>query len=435
MKSVTASATFLLLSVLASHAQQYKVLYSFSGAQSGDGANPFAGLARNSAGVLYGTTPFGGYSGDPCIGGEQPGCGTVFQLAPDGRGGWSEAVLYAFCQGSGSICNDGSEPQASLVMDAKGNLYGTTAYGGANTGGAVFELSPPNGPGAAWTEAILYNFCSVISGNSCLDGAFPFSPLVFDSAGNLYGTTRAGGSHYDAGTVFELSPGSSGWTESVLYSFCSVGKPPLCRDGSEPYAGVILGKAGILFGAAAYGGSGGNPRASGTLFELVPGSEGWTESTLVDFLLPGGVSPNAQLNFDSSGNLYGPLGGGGPHSDGAVFQYNLTATKLRELYFDGSNGEGPDGSVLLDPHHHGFFGTTVYGGVNNPGSTWNGTAYQISPTGKETILYNFCSQPAPTCVDGANPMGNLVEDSAGNLYGTTESGGAYNLGVVYEITP
>ncbi len=439
MKNVVIWATFLILSVFVSFAQQYKVLYSFKGSAFSDGALPFAGLLRDSAGNLYGTTTYGGYSGDGCIAGGLVGCGTIFELSLGSGHQWTETILYTFCQ-SGSPCLDGASPEGSLVMDTGGNLFGTTGGGGSGNsgggqgGGAVFKLSPPSQPGGAWTETVLYNFCSLLSGNTCLDGDGPNSNVIFDGSGNMYGTTEHGGSAND-GTVFELSPGGSGWTETILHNFCTNLQGGRCLDGSDPLSGLVFDKSGNLYGTTAYGGTSDHPRAGGILFKLSPGSGSWTETVLANFNLPSGAGPESTPSFDAAGNLYGPLGNGGPRSDGALFQWNSRNGKIREVYFNGANGQGPDGAILVDALGRGFFGVTVYGGVNNPGSTWNGTAYQISPSGKETVLYNFCSQPAPNCTDGANPYAGLVEDSAGNLYGTTESGGADNLGVVFEITP
>src|SRR5271168_3708065 len=172
--------------------QTYKVLWSFGGAPN-DGAVSKGSLISDSAGNLYGTTSAGGDSTAPvCFG----GCGTIFELSPNGDGTWSEVVLYSFCANySGFTCPDGASPEAGLVFDSKGNIYGTTSQGGIQCAlnsagcGAVFELSPPALPGGNWTESVLHTFCSNYNNSQCLDGNFPSSPLTIDASGNLYGTT------------------------------------------------------------------------------------------------------------------------------------------------------------------------------------------------------------------------------------------------------
>jgi uncharacterized repeat protein (TIGR03803 family) len=224
-----------------------KVLHSFNDT---DGAYSSAGLIFDKNGNLYGTTLEGGDYG--C---SASGCGTVFELTPTAGGGWTETVLLNF---NGS---DGSGPQAGLIFDAAGNLYGTTVGGGTNCPpfgcGTVFELTPTAGGG--WTEKVLHSF-----GNGT-DGANPFAGLIFDAAGNLYGTTYGGGTYRcgasGCGTAFELTPAAGGsWTETVLYSF-SRG-----NDGFEPEAGLIFDSAGNLYGTTAVGGT----YDGGTVFELTP---------------------------------------------------------------------------------------------------------------------------------------------------------------------
>ena len=203
-----------------------RVLYSFCVGNCDDGSQPFAGLIFDAAGNLYGTTHRGGGFN----------LGTVFKLSPNGNGGWTETVLHSFSYGT-----DGIYPSAGLIFDATGNLYGTTTEGGTGSGcgndgcGTVFELSP-NGNGG-WTETVLYSFCSQ---TNCTDGATPVAGLILDAVGNLYGTTNAGGNFFSncpylCGTVFKLSPnGNGGWTETVLHSFGSF------ADGASPYAGADL---------------------------------------------------------------------------------------------------------------------------------------------------------------------------------------------------
>jgi uncharacterized repeat protein (TIGR03803 family) len=202
------AATVFVMSTFA--AAQEQVLYSFQN-DGTDGIDPGPGLISDGAGNLYGTT----------IGGGAYNWGTVFELSPAAGGGWTEKVLYNFAS-----VPDGANPYWWLIFDAAGNLYGTTFAGGTHNGGAVFELSPA--AGGTWTEKVLYSF-----GNGAMDADAPQAGLIFDAAGNLYGTTEYGGTYY-YGTVFELSPnGSGGWTEQVLHSFGNG------ADGARPFAGLI----------------------------------------------------------------------------------------------------------------------------------------------------------------------------------------------------
>jgi uncharacterized repeat protein (TIGR03803 family) len=234
-----------------------KVLYSFcTSKHCPDGAGSVAGLIFDANGNLYGTTQLGG-TGSGC---KASGCGAVFELIPD-NGKWTEKVLYSFCRTSG--CSDGWFPRAGLIFDSAGNLYGTTFYGGTNgeqcypTGcGTVFELTPDNGK---WTEKVLYRFCA---NSSCFDGGFPTGGVIFDTAGNLYGTTRFGGTYF-YGTVFELTPHNGKWTEKVLHSFVGNGS-----DGVGPYAGLIFDPAGNLYSTTFAGGAG--LGLYGTVFEIIP---------------------------------------------------------------------------------------------------------------------------------------------------------------------
>jgi uncharacterized repeat protein (TIGR03803 family) len=209
-----------------------------------------------------------------------------------------EKVLYNFGNGT-----DGVAPQAGLVMDAAGNLYGTTYNGGTYNYGTVFELTPAAGGG--WTEMVLHNF-----NNDGVDGAYPHAGLIFDAAGNLYGTTHSGGTHNascsnDCGTVFELTPSAGGtWTEKVLYDFYSIR-----TDGAFPASSLIFDGAGNLYGTTIFGGASG--AGNGTVFELTPAAGGgWTERVLYSFGADG-IWPYAGLIFDAAGNLYGTTSFGG----------------------------------------------------------------------------------------------------------------------------
>ncbi len=382
-----------------------------------------------------------------------------------------EKVLYRFAGGS-----DGNSPAAGLVMDAAGNLYGTTYYGGdtkcSESGhgcGIVFELS--HGHNGKWSETVLYKF----QGGS--DGAFP-SALVMDGSGNLYGMTEAGGnlacySGYGCGTVFKVSPAGGGWTETVLYTFMGNG------DGSLPAAGVAFDRAGNLYGTTQVGGG----SDQGTVFELSPSSDGtWTENTLYNFnnegtayagvtidragnlygttsrygdssqvyklIKSGGVWTESKIGsrfsflagvvLDKKGNLYGsdycsePAGVGCGY--GAVFTLTKSGSSYHETYIPlaGLNGgASPEASVVLDPAGN-FYGTTSIGGDGCP-AYGCGVVFKFTHSQKgwkETVLHNFHSGP----VDGAEPAANVIRDKAGHLYGTTSYGGI-GFGVVFEVSP
>ncbi len=300
-------------------------LYSFCAASGcTDGTNPQANLIFDAVGNLYSTTSAGGTG--PCKNqnGKIIGCGTVFELIPSGNGIWAETVLYSFTGHS----NDGAEPLAGVIFDPAGNLYGTTSSGGAShraacvrgyACGTVFQLEP--GENGKWTEKVLYSFCSA---TGCADGRDPVAGLTFDAAGNLYGTTNAGGgyeyepclSRVGCGAAFELTPGANGkWKEKTLHAFNGGHRG---SDGGDPYAGLVFGAAGELYGTTALGGE----WQQGTVFQLKPGSNGkWSEAVRHSFgQAKDGAGPNGGLIVDATGNLYGTTVGGGAYGHGTVFE-------------------------------------------------------------------------------------------------------------------
>jgi uncharacterized repeat protein (TIGR03803 family) len=429
MKNVFLCAALIVLCCgLAFGQTQYKVLWSFGGAPN-DGAGPVGSLIFDRNGNLYGTTEGGGAIG----------AGTVFELSPNADGSWTETILYSFCSLAG--CLDGTEPVAGLIFDSTGNLYGTTIAGGPNicqsaqaTCGTVFELSPTSNPGGSWTETVLYNFCSDGPQGGCQDGAEPASQLTIDASGNLYGTTTTGGTAGFrnvccwGGTVFEMSGGNGGWTHSVLYNFCANGHNDVCPDGSGPQAGVTFDSAGNLYGTTEGGGST-KYSGNGTVYKLSPGSNGWTETLLSGSNLPNekGGNPLGEVSFDRLGNVYGTFSFGGANFDGGVFRLNSKDEKFTRFSFNGNNGQTPSAGVLLDSKNAALYGTTRIGGSNNNA----GTIFQIAAPMQESVLYNFCSQPK--CVDGGTPVASLIADKAGNLYGTASLGGTNGVGVVFQI--
>ncbi len=326
--------------------------------------------------------------------------------APAQSGDTALKLLYAFTGGS-----DGELPLSGLVMDSKGNLYGAAYSGGADGWGTIFKISTTG------VQSVLYTF----TGNA--DGGSPEGPLVLDSQGNLYGAAQYGGSFtcnsfFGCGTVFKISPTG---TETTLYSFTGVG-----GDGENPAAGVILDSAGNIYGTTPNGGSG----TYGMVYKISPSGQ---ETVLYGFqgAADGGL-PEAGLAIDSSGNLYGTTAFYGLCSEcGTVFKIS-TAGKFTTLHpFQGNVTDGgfPKGNLLLDSQGN-IYGTTSSGGKNN-----SGTVFKISPSGTETVLHSF---GATDSGDGQNPSGTLVIDSSGNLYGTTQNGGTssggYQLGVAFEVT-
>jgi hypothetical protein len=426
----------------ASAESKYKVLHKFTGGADGNG--PGAALIFDQRGNLYGTTEAGG-AGAGCT--ENPHCGTVFKLAPDSHGGWSETALYSFC--SLTNCADGAAPLAGLIFDRAGNLYGTTNLGGSGAFGfgIVFELMPT--ADGSWKEKVLHQF----TGGK--DGGAPGAGVIFDQLGNLYGTAFQGGNlsqcaGIGCGLVFELTPKADGsWTESVLYRF--TGSP----DGSNPSASLIFDTAGNLYGTTYYGGASSNicvlgVGGCGTVFKLTPGADHtWTETVLQSFNLAQGAYPQANLIFDQAGNLYSTTQQGGNLSQcstypgcGLVFQLTPESdgswTENVLYSFDGLEDGGlPVAGVISDPLGN-LYGTTMSGGdlsectVNQPPSGC-GVAFKLEPNSKggwkETVLHRFYDSP------GAHPFAGLLLDTAGNLYGTTLGDLTTTFGAVFEIAP
>ena len=381
-----------------------KVLHSF-GTIGSDGQQPLAVLIFDQAGNLYGTTYAGGTLG----------LGTVFEMTPDGSGGWTTTVLHNFGQDT-----DGAKPWAGLTFDAAGNLYGTTYSGGSRNEGAVFKMSP-NGSGG-WTERVIHNF-----GISGTDGQNPEAGVIFDGAGNLYGTTYNGGSH-SFGVVFEMLPnGSGGWTERVLHNFGASS-----MDGQNLWAGLIFDSSGNLYGTTYAGGS----RGQGTVFQMSPnGSGGWTERVIHNFgaAYDGTAPERGSLVRDSAGNLYGITFYGGGFNLGTAYKVSPNGSggwteAIIHSFGRGHDGANPYSGLILDGSGN-FYGTTGFGGSNT-----KGTVFKISPNGSggwtESILHNFGGTG-----DGIEPVGGVIRDSAGNLYGTTYNGGSNSWGTGYEITP
>lgn len=373
------------------------VLYTFQG---GNDCGAYGTLIFDPAGNLYGTA-LGAFGSN----------GEAYELSP-GSGGWTETVLHSFGGGP-----DGVAPEGGLVRDQAGNLYGTTSRGGSGQGGTVYELSPSNG---TWTETVIYNFTGGV------DGASPEGTLAIDAAGNLYGTTSSGGDSNN-GVVFKLAPGAGGWTQSTLYSFTGG------NDGGQPTEGVILDPAGNLYGAASQV----NGDDTGVVFKLTPGSNGWTQSILYSFTNGNdGGDPESPLTRDQAGSLYGGGNAGGTGMAGVVFKVRPGATTGPSLsapwtenvlynFTGGDDGNGPNTGVIFDRSGN------IDGATSQGGSGGFGVVYQLTPGNSgwsENVLYSFTGGS-----DGGFPESTVVLDNAGNIYGTTVAGGQ-RCGVAYQIS-
>lgn len=378
-----------------------KILHSFSGP---DGSTPTGALAVDALGNVYGTTALGGV-GSGC---GSSACGVVYELSPSGNG-TSETILWTFANGA-----DGGGPQGGVIFDTKGNLYGTTLYGGTGDGcGTVFQLVPVVGGG--WTKNILHSFNNVSSNDAC----FPYGGLTFDSAGNLYGTTASGGT-YSTGAVFELSPSNGGWNYSVIYNFQGGGS----GDGANPHGTLVFDDSGNLYGTTLNGGI----TDAGTVFEITPADGGWTETVISAFDGLHGANPYSGVIVDNNGNLYGMTYGGGADGVGVVFELSLSdatwTIQTIHTFTGGSDGANPGpGSLVMDKAGN-LYGETLYGGRTF------GVVFELVPqkgVWNETVLHAFLNK-----ADGRNPEGGLTMDAAGNLYGSTLHGGSGGDGIVFE---
>jgi uncharacterized repeat protein (TIGR03803 family) len=362
-------------------AQSYKVLYSFSPASAG--SYPSGHVIRDAHGNFYGTTAEGG----------KTNTGVVFKVNSAGK----ETLL----QGLGGIA--GAWPASGVIEDAAGNLYGTATQGGAYNFGLVFKVS------ATGEETALYNF----TGGA--DGGIPVAQLIQDAAGNFYSTTQYGGSS-GAGVVYKLDPTGA---ETVLYSFTGG------ADGAYPFAPVIRDTQGRLYGTTPSGGTYG----SGVVFSV---DEQDVETVVYTFTGGNdGGQPNGGLIQDAEGNLYGVTSVGGAYGAGVVFKLDPSGNEtVLYAFTGGADGGSPDGPLLRDAAGN-LYGTTYEGGV--PACDWAsgcGTVFRMTATGKEAVIYAF-----PGAGSGTSPLGGLIQDALGNIYGTAEDKGPHNAnGVIFEIS-
>jgi uncharacterized repeat protein (TIGR03803 family) len=403
-KSSLGGGFAILLAVLsfcaaAQAATKYKVLHAFTGA---DGSGPWGGVAFNRWGSLYGATPSGGNMSE-C---NSYGCGVVFELRPDGHGLWTESVLHAF-----GSSGDGTIPYGGVTLDSIGNIYGTTTTGGAHNYGTIFKLT--NGS-AGWAESLLYSFDYLSQ---------PVATLAMDHRGNLYGTTPKDSDAY------ELTPSSDGWEELVLHDFTGENGD---GDGYDPYAGVILDGNGDLYGTTQYGGIQCGSSSCGIVYELSPTSGGWSETVLHRFDNNGkdGQWPSwGALSMDSRGNLYGTTAGGGSYA-GVVYKLmpkgdgHWKETILYQ-FRDGNSGYEPNAGVIMDKAGN-LYGTTDYGGVGC------GVIYKLAPGARGkwryTVLHTF-GVGSDGCIPEGNlatdKKGNLYGGTV--LGGTTGNGVIFEI--------
>jgi uncharacterized repeat protein (TIGR03803 family) len=308
-----------------------------------------------------------------------------------------------------------------LLADAKGDLFGTTPYGGPNGNGTVFELVKTC---AGYTEKILHSFNATPT-----DGVFPLGSLLADAKGDLFGTTSLGGA-YNFGTAFELVKTSSGYTEKVLHSFLGFGGSP--TDGAYPGAGLIADVKGDLFGTTSEDG----PNGVGTAFELVKTGSGYIEKTLHSFRgsPTDGAYPGAGFLADAKGDLFSTTGYGGANNDGAVFELVKTGSGYTEKVlhsFRGDTTDFPSAGLIADAKGD-LFGTTEFGGAHD-----DGMVFELVKTCSgyaEKVLHSFSGSPT----DGFIPGAGLLADAKGDLFGTTAEGGAYGerhggFGTAFEL--
>lgn len=422
------AAVLLALPFLAGHAlaaPTLKTLYSFcQEAGCADGNRPTQKLTMDGDGNLFGTTEEGGTQN----------AGVVFELVRNGDS-YTFRKLYDFC--SEANCADGSSPETNLILDMDGNLYGTTAFGGPDHRGTVFKLAP-NRHGTKWKLKTLYGFCRVAN---CIDGDFPVSGLTYqgeqsgvpyDGTAPLYGAT-AGGGDSGAGTVFRLTFTSGKAKEKTLYSFC-----PLegCGDGRNPVGGPILDAAGNLYGLTGDGGVG-----HGTAYKLSADQQ-FAATAMYQFCRVGncddGLLPMGRLTIDGQGNFFGATENGGlPGSNGVLFKlspkggHGWKETTIYDFCSKDacSDGGDPNGDLAMDADGN-LFGSAFIEGAHH-----NGVIFKFGK-GKETVLYPFCSV-GDRCSDGSSPIGSVILDAAGNIFGTASAGGtgAPASGTVFELTP
>jgi uncharacterized repeat protein (TIGR03803 family) len=389
-----ATAFVLMCSTNPAHAQTYSVIWNFTG--GGDGSTPYAGVTIRG-GHLFGTTYYGGPFDR----------GAIYELMPVGSI-WSFSPVLLFSNG-------GANPQARVVFGPDGRLYGTTYTGGSNNFGTLFYATPPlsicKTANCSWKEHTIHSFTGSPDGNSPFYG-----DLVWDQQGNIFGTTESGGAS-NQGAVYELKPSGNSWTEEIIHSF----------SGTEynAYSGVILDSNGDLFGTIASGGI-----YYGAVYELKYTNGSWVETPIYTFQNGSdGAFPVGGLVMDKAGNLYGSTTGGGSGGGGTIFELSPAGDSwtFQVLYNLQGDGAGPYASLTMDDAGN-LYGTTYADGANGKGNifkltkTGNGWAY--------SSLHDFSAGS-----DGRYPIGAVTVDSDGTLYGTAALGGSQANGIVWMIQP
>jgi uncharacterized repeat protein (TIGR03803 family) len=411
----------LMLTGICGAAQTFTLLHAFTGGAGG--ALPVAGVSVDRAGNLYGTTFYGGGDG---------GDGLAYSLK-NRNNAWVFSPLYNFSLGRGSF------PSARSVIAPDGTLYGTTQSGGSQSCeilgcGVLYRLRPPSticrSTNCYWSETLPWEF--VLQGGQ---GVSPgYGDLLFDHAGNIYGTTVSDGSNA-AGTVYKLTHSGGNWTYNTLYLFSGGG------EGKYPESGVIMDAAGNLYGTTLNGGVLGSNCGSygcGTVYELSPSGSGWTEKILYSFQnLNDGADPIAGLWLDSAGNLYGAATRGGVNGGGTIFKLapsgngNWTFSVLYSFTQSGTGFcdyvSGPTGALVMDT------AGDLYGNTCTNGAYGYGAIFKLTPSNggwAYTSLHDFTDGD-----DGAWPVGGVSITPDGKLFGTASGGGSGQYGTVWEIAP
>jgi hypothetical protein len=397
--------TSLMVITQPASAQTFSVIASFTG--NGTSAHAIGGLAIDHRGNLYGTTAWGGGEAE----------GTVYELQRSGSG-----FVYSLIRSFGSGAQ-GYFPWDAPTIGPNGSLYATMGIGGTDGEGTIVNLQPQptfcRTVSCAWIDNDLYNF------RRASDGGNPQSGVVFDSHGNMYGANVNGGAGY--GVVYEMTPSAGGWDYQVLYTFTGG------EDGANPASPLLFDSAGNLYGTAMTGGHPGcGGFGCGVVFKMSPSASGWTETPIYSFTDgTDGAQPTSGLIADSAGNLYGDTGGSDANGGGTVFELspngsNWTFTLIYDL---PGGGEGPTQSLARDSAGN------LYGATWGDGAFAQGNVFKLTPTGNGwtyASLHDFTNGS-----DGSNALGAPILDNNGVLYGTTYDGGAADCacGVVYEITP
>jgi uncharacterized repeat protein (TIGR03803 family) len=392
---LVAACFFLAATSHPAQAQSFSVLHSFSG---NDGESPYAGPTLDSGGHLYGTTYVGGLHG----------AGSVYKLSQHGSS-WLLNPLYSF---SGEA--DGAGPGfGAVAIGPNGTLYGTTEGGGIF--GVVYNLGPRPNPCpsilCSWIDNVLHTF------GRGGDGSQPVNGVVFDAAGNLYGTLNIGGAG-DNGAVYEMTKSGQTWNESLLYSFSGG------NDGGTPVASVTLDAAGNLYGITSFGGA----NNVGVVYKLTHSGSSWTETVLYTFQgSEDGQNPVAGVTLDQAGNLYGATFLGGANNGGTLYKLSPSGGGYTfTLLYSFAGGGGPYNTLTLA-------NGDLYGATNRDGTFSDGSVFKLTPNGNGwsfSDLYDFTGAN-----DGGVPYGGVAVDAEGDVFGTTSLGGSSNDGVVWEVTP